>query len=100
MKLCFGRSFSINNENDLRVMAKILWRLWEEQDRCFEILGYRPIRLFGQRDLNGTVQPRRLYRGNGGKLEKILLPRKWGITHEMGIIDEEIAAGPSKEVVT
>ncbi len=119
MKLCFGRSFSINNENDLRVMAKILWRLWEEQDRCFEILGYRPIRLFGQRELkpidlensfcetskmlkalNGTVKPKRLYKGSGGKLEKILLPRKWGITHEMGIIDEEIAAGPSKEVVT
>ena len=98
MKLCFGRSFSINNENDLRVMAKILWRLWEEQDRCFATLGYPPIRLFGQRELkpidlensfcetskmlkalNGIAQPRRLYKGSGGKLEKILLPRKWGI---------------------
>jgi hypothetical protein len=103
MKLCFGRSFSLNNENDLRVMAKILWRLWEEQDRCFATLGYPPIRLFGQRELkpidlensfcetskmlkalNGNVQPRTLYKGNGGKLEKIVLPRKWGITHECG----------------
>jgi hypothetical protein len=100
MELCFGRSFNINNENDLRVMAKILWRLWEEQDRCFATLGYPPIRLFGQRELkpidlensfcetskmlkalNG-IAPRRLYKGSGGKLEKILLPRKWGITHE------------------
>lgn len=110
MKLCFGRSFSINNEKALRVMAKILWRLWEEQDRCFELLGYQPIRLFGQRELkpidlensfcetskmlkalNG-VNPRRLYKGGGGKLGKILLPKKWGI------IDEEIEAGPSEEV--
>jgi hypothetical protein len=101
MKSCFGRSFSINNENGLRVMAKILWRLWEEQDRCFATLGYPPIRLFGQRELkpidlensfcetskmlkalNGIVQRHRLYKGSGGKLEKILLPRKWGITHE------------------
>ena len=51
MKLCFGRSFNINNDNDLRVMAKILWRLWEEQDRCLATLGYPPIRLFGQREL-------------------------------------------------
>jgi hypothetical protein len=103
MELCFGRSFNINNENDLRVMAKILWRLWEEQDRCFATLGYPPIRLFGQRELkpidlensfcetskmlkalNGIAQPRTLYKGNGGKLEKIVLPRKWGITHECG----------------
>jgi hypothetical protein len=101
MRLCFGRSFSINKAKDLRVMAKILWRLWEEQDRCFATLGYPPIRLFGQRELkpidlensfcetskmlkalNGIVQPRRLYKGSGGKLKKILLPRKWGITHE------------------
>src|SRR5258708_5288815 len=39
MKLCFGRSFSNKKENDLRVMAKILWRLSEEQDRCFATLG-------------------------------------------------------------
>ena len=98
MKLCFGRSFSIDKENDLRVMAKILWRLWEEQDRCFATLGYPPIRLFGQRELkpidlensfcetskmlkvlNGVVRHPRLYKGCGGKLEKILLPKKWGI---------------------
>jgi alpha-glutamyl/putrescinyl thymine pyrophosphorylase clade 1 len=103
MKLCFGRSFSLNNENDLRVMARILWRLWEEQDRCFATLGYPPIRLFGQRELkpidlensfcetskmlkalNGIVQPRTLYKGKGGKLEKIVLPRKWGITPTCG----------------
>ena len=89
MKLCFGRSFSINNENDLRVMAKILWRLWEEQDRCFATLGYPPIRLFGQRELkpidlenslcetskmlkalHGIAQPRRLYKGKGGSWRK------------------------------
>jgi hypothetical protein len=100
MEFCFGRSFNINNDDDLRVMAKILWRLWDEQDRCLATLGYPPIRLFGERELkpidlensfcetskmlkalNG-IAPRRLYKGSGGKLEKILLPRKWGITHQ------------------
>jgi hypothetical protein len=82
-------------------MAKILWRLWEEQDRCFEILGYPPIRLFGQRKLKPidlensfcetnkmlkallrSIKPKRLYKGSRGRLEKVLLPRKWAITHE------------------
>lgn len=117
MTFCFGRSFSICNANDLRVMAKILWRLWEEQDRCFATLGYPPIRLFGERELKPidlensfcetgkmlkallrSIKPKRLYKGSGGKLEKILLPRKWGITHENADVDEGIAAGPSKEV--
>jgi len=103
MELCFGRLFNINNDNDLRIMAKILWRLWEEQDRCFATLGYPPIRLFGQRELkpidlensfcetskmlkalNGIAHRRRLYKGSGGKLEKILLPRKWGILTKCG----------------
>jgi len=97
MKFCFGRSFNINNDNDLRLMAKILWRLWEEQDRCLATLGYPPIRLFGKRELkpidlensfcetskmlkilNGTTgyNPRP-YKGDGGKLAEIWLPRKW-----------------------
>jgi hypothetical protein len=103
MEFCFGRPFNINNENDLRVMAQIVWRLWEEQDRCFATLGYPPIRLFGQRELkpidlensfcetskmlkalNGIAHRRRLYKGSGGKLEKILLPRKWGILTKCG----------------
>jgi hypothetical protein len=102
MEFCFGRSFNINNDDNLRVMAKILWRLWEEQDRCLGTLGYPPIRLFGERELkpidlensfcetskmlkalNG-IAPRRLYKGSGGKLEKILLPRKWGILTKCG----------------
>ena len=97
MELCFGRPFNINNDDDLRVMAQIVWRLWEEQDRCFATLGYPPIRLFGQRELkpidlensfcetskmlkilNGTTgyNPRP-YKGDGGKLAEIWLPRKW-----------------------
>ena len=82
-------------------MAKILWRLWEEQDRCFATLGYPPVRLFGERELKPidlensfcetskmlkallrSIKPKRLYKGSRGRLEKPLLPRKWGITHE------------------
>jgi hypothetical protein len=103
MKFCFGRSFNINNDDDLRLMAQILWRLWEEQDRCFATLGYPPIRLFGARELkpidlensfcetskmlkalNGIRQPRRRYEGGGGKLAEIWLPRKWGILTKCG----------------
>jgi alpha-glutamyl/putrescinyl thymine pyrophosphorylase clade 1 len=100
LKFCFGRSFNIKSDDDLRLGAKIVWRLWEEQDRCFATLGYPPIRLFGQRELkpidlensfcetskllkvlNGTGRDPRRYWGKGGKLEEVLLPRKWGITH-------------------
>jgi hypothetical protein len=103
MELCFDRSFNINSATDLDIMARILWRLWEEQDRCFETLGYPPVRLFGVRELkpidlensfcetskllkalNGIPHRRRLYKGKGGKLEKILLPRKWGILTKCG----------------
>jgi hypothetical protein len=106
MEFCFGRPFNITNDDDLRVMAQIVWRLWDEQDRCLATLGYPPIRLFGQRELkpidlensfcetskmlkalHGIAQPRRLYKRKGGKLEEIWLPRKWGITHEMRIIE-------------
>ena len=89
-------TFNINNINDLRLMAQILWRLWEKQDRCLATLGYRPIRLFGVRELkpidlensfcetskmlkilNGTAHCPRRYWGDGGKLAEIWLPRKW-----------------------
>jgi hypothetical protein len=98
MKFCFGRSFNINNDNDLRLMAQILWRVWEEQDRCLATLDCPPIRLFGVRKLkpidlensfcetskmlkvlNGFAHHPRLYKGKGGKLAEIWLPRKWRI---------------------
>jgi len=96
MGFCFGRPFNIKNANDLRLMAQIVWRLWEEQDRCLATLGYPPIRLFGVRELkpidlensfcetskmlkilNGIAHHPRLYKGKGGKLAEIWLPRKW-----------------------
>jgi hypothetical protein len=97
MGLCFGRRFNINNENDLRLGAEIVWRLWEEQDRCLETLDYPPVRLLGQRELkpidleNSFCETSKIlkvllglphrslrrYWGKGEKLEELLLPRKW-----------------------
>jgi hypothetical protein len=98
MRFCFDRPFNIDSDGDLRLMAKIVWRLWEEQDRCLAVLGYPPVRLLGQRELkpidlenafcetskilrilNGTAHNPRPYENEGGKLEGLMLPRKWGM---------------------